>query len=1647
MEAEHAVTEESAGDLRTLDRLLASYRQASVTEREKGTYFERLIEAYFRHDPVQAEEYKEIWTFRDWAKQQGWDGRDTGIDLVAKLRNSDGFAAIQCKFYGPDHRIQKADIDSFISASGKDPFRRRVVVDTTACDWSANAEDMIRNQSIPVVRIGLSDLRESRIDWTIFEARGEIALKDKKQMHPHQRDALEAIRKGLAEHDRGKMIMACGTGKTFASLKIAEDLVGPGGRVLFMVPSLALMSQTVREWTNDADTSIRAFAVCSDSQVGKRRKSKEDVAEIEAHDLAFPATTNPASLTENAAPDAPDRMTVIFCTYQSIGVISAAQKAGLPDFNLIICDEAHRTTGAKFESEEDSHFVKIHDNAHVRGDKRLYMTATPRIFGEGAQRKASEAAVELCSMDDEELYGPMLFERGFSWAVENGLLTDYKVIVLAMDEAVVSGSIQNRLAEDNELKLDDATKIIGCYKALAKQGIREDLSHDPQPMQRGIAFCKDIKSSKLITEEFGAVVEEFRDHTDTDDERGLQCELRHVDGTFNAKTRTELLTWLSDAQDADSCRILSNARCLSEGVDVPALDAILFLHPRKSQIDVVQSVGRVMRRAAGKKLGYVILPVGIPAGMSPEEALNDNESYRVVWQILTALRSHDDRFEATINKMDLGTDVSSQIEVVAVTDNLPQEKPDREGPGLGKGAADDPYDPATTKPARPADQIQFIFDEMPAAIRARIVQKCGRRDYWEDWAKDIAKIAQAHITRIRSIIGSGEAERAVFDEFLEEIRDDLNEGVTEDEAIEMLAQHLITKPVFDVLFESYDFAKENPVSQAMQTVLDVLEPKRLDKEAVSLEGFYASVRRRASGIDNDEGKQRIIVELYDKFFRTAFPRMTQRLGIVYTPVEIVDFINHSVNEILQDEFGQTLGSKGVHIIDPFAGTGTFITRLLQSGLIKPDELAQKYRHEIHANEIILLAYYIAAVNIEAAYHSVAGGDYTPFEGICLTDTFQMYESEDLVARIMPDNSERRKRQKEADIRVIVGNPPYSTGQGSANDNAANQSYPGLDARIEETYAAASSATLQRNLYDSYIRAVRWGSDRLGDEGGVMAYVSNAGWIEGNAMDGLRRCLTEEFSNLYILHLRGNQRTQGETSRKEGGKIFGSGSRAPISINIFVKNPAAVECGQVHFHDIGDYLSREEKLSIVRNFGSIQGIARKAGWELIKPDENNDWLNQGDRSFNLFMALGDKKRAEAESMFVNYSTGVSTSRDFWCLNYSKRALEEHVSSLITFYNSEVERYEHTERPVDVNKFINANPRHISWSRALKKRLEKCKKIDTDEDQIVQSIYRPFSKQWLYFSRILNEVVSQVPRIFPDASVENKVICVTGIGAGADFSALIVDTIPNFHTLDTGQCFPLKLYEVSEQCDDGLFASQEGKYQVRDGITKEALERFRSAYPGETFTKEDLFYYIYGLLHSPDYRERFKNNLSKQLPRIPAVKRFEDFRAFADAGRKLADLHVNYESVEPYPVTIAEGDLRLANIEDPESFYRVKKMRVGGKRGSEDWTTVRYNEHITMTNIPLEAWDYVVNGKPALKWVIERQQVSEDKSSGIINDPNRYAIETVGNPAYPLELFQRVITVSLETMKIVRGLPNLEIDEPEHGSARRQDDTKIASNKRS
>ena len=1430
-----------------IDKILEGWRrQASEAgynrERDKGTAFENLCSAFLTHDPVQKDQYEVPLRYADWAWEQGLPEQDIGIDLVAKLRNTEGWCAIQCKFWAKGKTLQKKEIDSFLASSGRKEFARRLIIDTTGKDWSKQAEDTIRAQSVPVTRIGLHDLRESPVDWVRFVKEEQVVSKEpKKTPHPHQEEAIRRVLSGLsASGSRGKLLMACGTGKTFTSLRIAEDLIGAGGRVLYLVPSLALMSQTVREWSADARFSLRAYAVCSDAQVGRRRRRNDDRIDMDVLDLSFPATTDAAKLAQEARLQLRDRLTVVFATYHSLPVVGKAQhEYGLPDFDLTICDEAHRTAGARIKGEVDSHFVQIHDQEQVRTDRRLYMTATPKVYASSARNRAGKVNATLCSMEDEDIYGSVLYEIGFGSAVEQGLLTDYKVIVLTVSERVIAHTVGDTEAK-YELKLDDAGKLIGCWRALAKVDEKE-FQDDHLSMRRAIAYCRDIKTSKLLARFFQEVTHQYRKSEAAKGESDKLIEYdiasEHVDGTFNALSRAERLEWLDAVQPRDRrCHVLSNVRCLSEGVDVPALDAILFMHPRKSQIEVVQAVGRVMRRSVGKNMGYVVLPVVVPAGADPNEELDRRDTFRVVWQVLNAIRSHDERFEAMLNLLEEGKS-GKHLGIIALSDWQERSKPSVPTIiGDPKPTGDDPskaQDSDGSQETQNTNGIQLSIEfDLPAAIRAKIVEKCGNRRYWDEWAEDVAEIAQKHIVRIRDMVYRNEAAREVFQDFLAELQDDLNEGVSEQDAIEMLAQHMVTRPVFEALHGDGQFVDQNPISAGMQLVLDVLKPANIEVEAESLDEFYASVARRAKAANTPMARQKVITDLYDKFFRKAFPKTAERLGIVYTPIELVDFVLHSVDELLRDEFGQSLSSEGVEILDPFTGTGTFITRIIQNGLIRPEALVQKYASEIHANEIMLLAYYIAAVNIEEAYHAAAeADDYSRFQGIILTDTFEMQDSPDMIADILPENSEQRKRQKEAEIRVILGNPPWSTGQRSENDAAQNQSYPVLNKRIKDSYAAYSNAGLKRNLYDSYVLAIRWASDRI-EKSGVIGFVTNAGWLEGNAMDGMRKCLADEFTSIYVLNLRGNQRTQGERSRQEGGKVFGAGSRAPVAITLFVKNPNRKGC-RILYHDIGDYLSREEKLEKVKTFGGIHGIEDK--WIELKPDAYHDWLNQRDTGFERFMPLGDKKGRSENVVFKNYSLGVVTNRDPWCYNYSEAVLRENIRAMIRFYENERKRLQDQSTTgsrltqAEVTRFVNNDPAKISWTRALKNDLRRGKDLINEGGRVALSQYRPFTRQHMYFSRRLNEMVYQIPQLFPHAEAENRVICVTGTGATDDFSCLMVKEIPDLGCVSVGQCFPRWLYAKPSENKGTLFPEEHKTdahgFARESAINEDALQVFQ------------------------------------------------------------------------------------------------------------------------------------------------------------------------------------------------------------------------------
>lgn len=1631
----------------------------SKSTKERGGLWERVTAWYLRNDPQSQQTMGRVWLWSDPANPLH-DGQDTGIDIVCEDRNSKGrFWAVQCKNYDPVHELTYRELSTFFAKVEANPKYSGYVVASASDTLSSNVESHVlqlqQNTGITTELLTPTEMAKSNVDWShclTNSAFNRVTFDPR----PHQTRAIRQINVSLEMHDRCKAIMACGTGKTLMSLRLAEDRC-PHGLVLFGAPSIALVSQAMREWTNQSRESLRTLVVCSDAKASKVR---EDIILDSVADLSYPANTDPSSLVaryRQIRADDPRAMVAVFCTYQSMQVIQDAQHMGLPAFDLAICDEAHRTTGVRtpdMTDDEVSAFQIVNDAARIRAAKRVYMTATPRIYGDKVKQKAKETASTLCSMDDEETYGPVAYSLPFAEAVEKRLLCDYRVVVLAVSEEDVPENIQRLISDGSELRVDDAAKIIGTYKGLANHGVAaqerlnlaegdeaditpdflliddlldidepdDSLTEGVKPLHRAVGFCGRISDSKRIDKAFKQVVDHYVN--ETGDDQGLTCMLDHVDGSMDSRERASKLEWLASGDAADECRILTNARCLAEGVDVPSLDAVIFFAPRKSEVDVVQAVGRVMRTfkdkvtGAEKELGYIILPVVIPANMTPEQSLNNSRTFDVVWKVLQALRSHDERMDAYVNSIPF--------------------RMARKGSGTGANGRNAIGRPVqeNMQPGQGTLDLDFGSTDLERAVYAKMVDKCGTKIYWNAWADDVAHIAEHYVAQIGAALKKSASARAGFDKFLRSLRASLNPGIKSDDAVQMVAQHMITLPVFDALFGDYKFAGSNPVSVAITDFLATLEGEGVGEmgrdDRRELDDLYDSVRRRARVARTDANRQELIKDLYNDFFSKAFKATSEKLGIVYTPVEIVDYMLHAADRTMRREFGRGIADADVHVLDPFAGTGSYMAELISDPkLIPTDRLKDKYTRELHSNEILLLAYYIMVVNIEYAYHERTGGSYEPFPGAVLTDTFQMYEGDDeLDLGLFVENSERVLAQQEKDIFLAIGNPPYSAGQSNANDDNANEHYPTLEQQIRESYASRSEANLKNSLYDSYIEAFRWASDRIGKEG-IVCYVSNAGWLRSDAGAGVRRCFVEEFNSIYVFDLLGNQRTQGEESKRQGGKVFGSGSRAPIAITLLVKNPASSEHGVIHYFSVGEYKTQAEKLQTIASY-----IDKEPAWQTLTMDRHGDWLDKRDDSFYemapIAVSVGAKKTELG--IFSIWSNGLKTNQDLWVWNFSHSTLLKNIAGLIERTNKIVE-----EAHGDVFH-LEMDRGSYSWTDFMRGYVEKHHFITYENNCSVIGSYRPFCKQNLYYENDLIQRVYLQGRIFPlmapHETAPNVVIALT---TGNNASCLISNQLPDLHFVGDSQCFPLYWYEKEE--GNKLFAAGGEKvvhdawgnrYVRHDCITDQTLDVFRSAYPmafatrakkngGTTLSKEDIFYYIYGVLHAPEYRRRFATNLAKELPRIPLIREFE---AFSRAGRALAELHLNYESIDPWSNLVVEGVLPGM---DPG---RVVKLAWGKRRDAEtgkkvnDYTRLVYNKNVTVLNIPEAANDYKVNGRSPLEWMVDRYQVKTDKATGIINDPNDYS----DDPRYILDLVGRLVTVSMRTQEIVAGLPD--IDEVEH-----------------
>ena len=1513
----------------TFDTVLERIRKESRDRVDLGTRFERMTKDFLKTDKLYRDLFSEVWLWKEWPKN---DGHDTGIDLVAEHRRDGSLCAIQCKCYADDGSLDMKAVSTFLAKAASLGIGDKILA-YTGDRLTDHAMRVLKDSGCRVLT--RSYFRDSSVDWSGWP---RLARRRPKKLRDHQVKARDDVLEGLKAHDRGKLVMACGTGKTLVSLHVAERRAGRGKTVLYLVPSISLILQTMREWSENANTAHNYVVVCSDRSTGE----DGSITELES-----PVSTDVPTVKRSLSRRPRDAMTVVFCTYHSLPVVGEA--AGNTRFDIVFCDEAHRTTGV----EDKSFFTLVHDDSQIRARRRVYMTATPRVYSDIIKARTNKV---IYSMDDESEYGPVLHNFSFSEAVRRGVLSDFRVKIAIVPPGVAKRDLLQSISEGSgEIPLDERTLLASVWHGL---NLPDD-GGNPRMLQRVIAFANKIDRSLMFagritdSNNVNRSLETIATALEPKWKTGNRVEVRHVDGKTRAIERRNQMHWLDEStSDQRTCRIVSNARCLSEGVDVPALDGVIFLNPRKSRVDVVQSVGRVMRRSPGKDFGYIILPIALPPGKPYHEALDDNKTFRVVWQVLNALRSHDENFANEINRLILN------------------RKTERPGPTTGRVSVSI-LDGDFEGPPR---------SEFFSKIRSKLVEKVGDIDYYDKYGQRLGRAAANIELIINGRMETPRVRREVT-RLHSGLRNIINDSVTEEETVRTMAQHMVLSRVFDSLFQG-KFRSQNPVSATLGGVVGRLG---LGAELEDLEQFYADVERELDGIKTREARQNFIKKIYENFFKAVAKKETEQHGIVYTPVEVVDFILNSVQTVLCDEFGTDFADRHVKVLDPFAGTGTFVSRLLESGMLGRNAY-EKYRDDLYSNEMILLAYYVATVNIETTYSSLMEGNrYVPFGGMNYTDTLRQNprwrlggrhrQTERKLDETFREAHQRLRHQRGSHLHVIVGNPPYSAGQSNYNDQNQNVEYDDIDDRISDTYLAKTKSInpkigLVRTLYDSYIRSLRWASDRIG-ESGIVGFVTNASFIRSEVAAGIRACLKEEFTDVWVFDLRGNQRTQGEISKKEGGKIFGSGSRAPVAIAILVRNPKKKKHA-IHYYDIGDRLSREKKLDLIgEEFGSIKGIK---GWQEIKPDRHHDWLDQREGGqYKEYLPLGSKdaKRGKANAVFREHSKGALTTRDAWAYNSSEKELSKNMKTHIEYCN----RQDWDNPETDSAK--------AKWSSDLSRALKRYGKQKFARNKIRLALYRPFFKQYLYFDKVFNERQSQIPKFFPSGD-SNLVICVPDKFAG-HFSAFVTNTTPDLELVHHGQCFPLYVYE------DGT---------RRDNITDQTLKEYRDHYGDSKITKRNIFHYAYGLLHHPGYRKKYANNLSRELPRIPMAPRF---RKFAEIGKKLVDLHLSWESCQRY------------DLGEPKSkFGKYAKMAFAKKRENgktvTDTTTLKINGVVAFENIP--DIKYRVNGRTPLEWAIDRYRATTDKESGITNDSTNID---------PIPLIERLVWVGVESDRLVSELP--------------------------
>ena len=1382
-----------------LDAALETIRRVSSSPRGVGGRFERLMcRVLLEHPGEFRDRFTQVVPWDEW---EGRDGPDSGIDLVA-LDVDGGQWAIQTKCYR-DARAPEAGVDSFLAKANTAQFQHRMFISASRA-------------SPPVTRPGLRKLRQAGcrvlyhgdlaqwpVPWTELAADPDHTPIPRilYEPHPYQQDAIDAVVAGFdAGAGRGQMILPCGTGKSVVALWIAQQTVPAAGTVLYVVPSISLLGQTMREWASQRRTGQTYVGVCSDRTAGKRGGAES----ADLTELSIPVTTDPDRITRALEADRPggDGLRVVFSTYQSLDRVATAQQQSGTVFDLVVCDEAHRTTGVETAGRGVSPFTLVHDSQKIRARRRLYMTATPRLYTEQAKRKARSKDIAVFSMDDPGVFGDVFYEMSFKAAVDGGWLSDYQVAVVAVDRGLYGDLADNvvntiELDHGDEIRADDVVAMLGCWDAMADpvsrgpgHGRRTGQAN-PNPgraVKRALAFQNTIKGSQQLARLWGPVIDGYAEQQPAPGAGVglLGLDVTHVDGKTRASERATAIADLKADIPDGQCRVVSNARCLSEGVDVPALDAVLFLAPRKSMVDIIQAVGRVMRTAPGKERGYIILPVILPEGKTRiDDAVLRSPKFKPVWDVIRALRAHDERMDVWVNTADKGG--TPPIIVIGGDDTDDTgDGTDDTGGGLG------------------ADTVAQMTLPLNSEIASALVEICGDRTYWATWGDDVGEVTRTVAARISRLIVSRPDTAEAFLRFLLEMRHTINEHLQEADLVDMLACHIVTLPVFNALFGSAAFASLNPVVAALNQMVGTLDRDHIRADTARLDRLYDSVTERVRQVTDPEGRLKILLELYESFFAKGMKRETDRLGVAYTPIELVDYVLRSADRLSQHHFGKGLTDPNVHVLEPFAGTGTFINRLLTINysdgrpLITDDDLDRKYTAEIHANEMLLLAYYIAAVKIEEGRRQRRPhSDYQPFAGIVLCDTFATRPDQQQFDTLS-GNSRRAEQQAGQRIDVIVGNPPWSAGQRTAAEDNPNIVYPKLRERIRDTYVAKSVVTNRRQLYDSYKLALRWATDRIGDQG-IVAFVTPNSLLDGNADSGLRACVADEYDSLYLLNLRGDARLSGEARRKEKGNIFGGSTRVGILVSVLVKHPHQPHPdgqARIWYHNIGDYLTTEAKKQMLEDMGHAPPDGE--GWQQIVPDRNHDWINQSDPTWQHLMPLGDKttKQAalrgtpnkDAGVVFHIYSLGFATGKDPYLYDYDKDGLEERAEAMVDEYEHQRHRLTNGRAMVE-QATANIRPHIIKWHRTLKTHLRRDRSARYEQSNLREVHFRPFVKMWLYYDPLFVAMLYRIPFMFPHRpDSTNQAIVVAGRGSTREFSTVVTDTAPDLELVSKGQVMP-------------------------------------------------------------------------------------------------------------------------------------------------------------------------------------------------------------------------------------------------------------------